>query len=141
MKRNNFFAQSCDAPAVCELPLSDDVESSKLPSSEADSVLDMVYAPDPVTRLPQNALGVFMSKKTSPLVREFIQRNLMLDNQTPMPSLPDGIEDSDLLTLQRDRNEPLSDYTKRVNAYMQHQKVVYNKAQRVLQSSKVQDKG
>lgn len=140
MKRNNYFGQALDAPALCEIPLPDDMVSSKIASTEEDNVLDMIYAPDPVTGLPQDALGVFMSKNTSPLVREFIQRNLMLDNQSPLPSLPEGIEDADLLALQRDRNEPLCDYTKRVNSYMQNQKVLFNKAQRVLESSKQQPK-
>lgn len=87
-------------------------------------VFDMIYAPDPVTGLPTNALGVFLNSDTSPLVRDFIASQLKaVDNSNPV--LPDGVDDEVLAILTRDRNESLSQYTSRVRDYMVSERAAY----------------
>lgn len=87
-------------------------------------VFDMIYAPDPVTGLPKNALGVFMNPDTSPLVRDFIASQLKaVDNTNPV--LPEGVDDEVLAILTRDRNESLSQYTSRVRDYMVSERSAY----------------
>lgn len=75
-------------------------------------VLDVIYAPDPFTRLPQNDIAVYMSDKVDPQIKEFIATQLM----SPNPDVK-GIDDehSDLLyDLIRQPDETQSDYAVRV---------------------------
>lgn len=91
---------------------------------QESDVFDMIYAPDPVTGLPVNALGVFLNSDTSPLVRDFIASQLKVtDNSNPV--LPDGVDDEVLAILTRDRNESLSQYTSRVKDYMVSERAAY----------------
>lgn len=92
---------------------------------QESDVFDMIYAPDPVTGLPVNALGVFLNSDTSPLVRDFIASQLKAtDNSNPV--LPEGVDDEVLAILTRDRNESLSQYTSRVKDYMVSERSAYH---------------
>lgn len=89
--------------------------------SEKDSnVFDFIYAPDPITLGPQNAIGVYLNSNNPTLV-DYIKRNLMVPQEGSVSSdLVDTgvISDDDLITLTRSRNETLEEYTGRVNEYM-----------------------
>lgn len=115
MKRtkNNYFGSMVGCPALVNYPV------AELPNdhvkTEADKVFDYIYAPDPITRLPKNALGVYLSANESPVVREYIKQNLM---GVESPAVPDCITEQDLEVLTRDRYETLEEYTQRVNSHV-----------------------
>lgn len=78
----------------------------------SDSLLDVVYAPDEFTRLPQSDVAVYLSDKVDPMIREFVASNLM----SPNPKV-DGVPDeySDIChDLVRGVNESVSDYAVRI---------------------------
>lgn len=89
--------------------------------SESDHVFDMIFAPDPVSGLPRNDIGVFLNDKTSPTVRDFIQSQLHQDLSGKRVAVPDGISDDDIASLTRDSKETIEEYSSRVNAYMKNQ--------------------
>lgn len=45
--------------------------------NEKDTILSVIYAPDPRTGLPNNEYCIYLSNKTNPAVREFISQNLL----------------------------------------------------------------
>lgn len=103
---------------------------------DSDGVMDVIFAPDDLTGLPNNALAVFLSDKANPKVRDYIASQLMNVNEGQNPQVPDGVSDADLFALTRQRNEPLADYVDKVNGYMQQQKAMYEqsvKAERLAQ--------
>lgn len=116
MKRHNYFAQNLGM-----LPLDiPEVDYSKLPvvsRSDQDNVLDQIYKADPFSGQPVNALGLFLSEDTHPLIRDYISRVLVNPN-SDIP-VPDGLSDYDLETLVRQRHETLEEYTNKVRSFME----------------------
>ena len=128
MKRNVYFAHLIGVPALNILDISKEKGFGKIIDSKDDG-LDLIYAPSELTGLPQSAVAVFKSKDTNPLVRKFIEDNLMYNGDlNDVPKVPDGISDEDLAYLVRDRFETQSDYIKRVRSYMSYQKAKYQTA-------------
>ena len=81
--------------------------------SDADQLLDVIYAPDSFTRLPQSDVAVYLSDKVDPAIREFVASQLL----SPHPETT-GVSDdeSDLLfELIRGEDESVADYAVRVN--------------------------
>lgn len=92
-------------------------EISEKKKDVSDQLLDVIYAPDPVTRLPQNDVAVYLSDKVDPMIKEFIASNLMSPNPD-VKGVPD--ENSDLLfDLIRGQNESVSDYAVRVRGIIE----------------------
>ena len=101
-------------PAVKNFPELEKVQIHNIENKNdlVDQVLDVVYAPDPFTRLPQNDIAVYMSDKVDPQIKEFIASQLM----QPNPDVK-GVDDehADLLyDLIRQPGETQSDYAVRV---------------------------
>ena len=44
---------------------------------EDDSILALVFAPDPTTGHPSSDLSFYMSERTAPEIKDYIKRNLM----------------------------------------------------------------
>lgn len=125
MKRNFSFAHLQGVPSLNIQDISKEKGFGVIVDTK-DEGLDLIYAPSELTGLPQSAVAVFKSKDTNPLVRKFIEDNLMFDgNLNDVPHVPDGVSDEDLAYLVRGRYETQSDYIKRVNAYMSFQKAQY----------------
>lgn len=79
----------------------------------ADQVLDVIYGPDPFSRLPQNDVAVYLSDKVDPSIKEFIAAQLL----SPNPKI-DGVLDDKaeiLHDLVRSNDESVYDYASRVN--------------------------
>lgn len=125
MKRNIYFAHLLGVPALNIQDISKEKGLGTIVDTK-DEGLDLIYAPSELTGIPQSAVAVFKSKDTNPLVRKFIEDNLMFNGDLKdVPAVPDGVTDADLAFLVRDRFETQSDYIKRVNAYMNYQKAQY----------------
>lgn len=88
---------------------------------ETDAIFDMVFAPDPKTGLPCSDISMYLSSKTPPQVRDFIQQNIMGEG-LPQQKAPDGITDEDLHYLTRRGNETADEYAGRISQYMVSQK-------------------
>lgn len=124
MKRYKF-SQCADAPVV-DYSLGEPIIPEKVENNE-NEVFNMIYAPDPLTGRPRSDLGTYLSENTSPVVRDFIERQLRQDFSGNTSTIPDGISDSDILYLTKDKNETVSDYQERVKAYMLRQKDSFQK--------------
>lgn len=79
-------------------------------------VLNLIYAPDPVTGLPKGDYAIYLSDNTSPEVREYIRANLLRELPNA-PALPDDQSD-ELFEYIRGTNESMSDYVARMNELM-----------------------
>lgn len=98
------------------------------PAKENNEVFRMIYAPDSLTGRPRSDLGTYLGDNTSPVVRDFIERQLRTDFSGNVSSVPDGISDADIAYLTKDKNETVSDYQNRVQKYMMRQKVAVKRA-------------
>ena len=97
-------------------PVEEDVYIEASPVSERpETLLDVIYACDPITNLPSGDFIMYLGKDTSPEVRQFIQSQLLTE-------LPKGIavpEDQQdvLFDYVRRQNEPLRDYVARITEF------------------------
>lgn len=82
-----------------------------------DSVLDVIFSVNPLTLLPDGDLSVFLNDNTSPEVRDYIARNLMLDNPEQSDISGDyrgKLSDDDIVLYARNDGESAADYRYRV---------------------------
>lgn len=105
----------CSFPAFRFLPENAkiDFEVPVFKKDASEQILDVIYAPDPWSRLPMNDVAVYLSDKVDPSIRDFIGAQLL----APNPKI-DGVPDaqSDILfDLVRGDNESVYDYADRVN--------------------------
>ena len=97
-------------------PVTEDFYIETSPVAERpESLLDVIYACDPITNLPSGDYVMYLGKDTSPEVRQFIQSQLLTE-------LPKGIavpEDQQdvLFDYVRQQNEPLRDYVARITEF------------------------
>lgn len=112
--RNVYNYRDFESLKDLEFAPSPAVEKKVSDTKNSDDVLlDVVYAPHPITGLPCGDIQQFMSKNISPEVREYINTRLM--RQTPRASLPDvELSDDELAALEPAPNENSFDYVQRV---------------------------
>lgn len=139
MKPNKFYSQFVGMlPQDEEFCIPNNVEPIKS-TDEKEKVFDLIYAPDPITGLPQNALGVFLSENTSPVVRQFIEANMKMSESNP--PLPEGVSEKDVEFCVRHRNESLTDYVHRMNQFTRNiRSDIQNKISDVKSKVKVANK-
>ena len=125
MKRYKF-SQVADYKDI-DTSIGEPLKVEKL-EQENNEVFRMIYAPDPLTGRPRSDLGTYLGENTSPVVRDFIERQLRTDFSGNVSSVPDGISESDIAYLTKDKNETVSDYQVRVQKYMMRQKVAVQRA-------------
>lgn len=90
-----------------------DIEEVEIKNDAENQLLDVIYAPDPFTRLPQSDVAVYLSDKVDPAIREFVASQLM----TPHPDVK-GVDDANsdiLFDLVRQDGESTVDYANRIN--------------------------
>ena len=90
-----------------------DIEEAEVKNDAENQLLDVIYAPDPFTRLPQSDVAVYISDKVDPAIREFVASQLM----TPNPDFK-GVDDTNsdiLFDLVRQDGESTADYAVRIN--------------------------
>ena len=85
----------------------------------ADLILQQIYAPDPVTRLPNSDIMCFLSSDTPLEVRNFIQQNLMSPVSAEKVGLASDMDSDTIAELTRGVNEDSHTYASRVSAFMQ----------------------
>lgn len=96
------------------------------------ALLDLIYGVDENTGLPCGDLSMYLSPKTNPEVRNFIEMNLMRDNsdgksQVSIPNevlnqMRATITDDDIARFSRGGDESREDYALRVRNYLDSEK-------------------
>lgn len=95
----------------------EDKSSRRKPENvESNSqILDLIYAVNPRTKLPDGDIAMFMSENTSPEVAQFIKANLMNPIDTGSDNgAYDGLDDDTIARYTRNFNESVQDYKKRM---------------------------
>ena len=88
-------------------------------SGTANLILQQIYAPDPVTRLPCSDIRCFLSSDTPNEVRLFIQQNLMSPVTAEKVGLASDMDSDTIAELTRGVEEDSHTYASRVSAFMQ----------------------
>lgn len=90
-----------------------------------DDLLDLIFAIDPVTGFPSGSISQYLSDNTSDEVRDFIEKNILVDlpSQTDY-SLPEAVnmafrelEPDFQLNMMRKPFESLGEYEGRIKSY------------------------
>lgn len=119
-------------------PVIDEKEAEKvLPPSPGDSFLSIVYAINPLTRLPTGDLSYMVSDNVNPEVKQWVLSNLLFDvSAAAVPAAPNGLSDDDIIALSRDPKEDINSYMERVNIYAKSNDEFVKRAYEQLQSSR-----
>lgn len=103
---DSWFAQGSESQSSVEIE-----------KSPQDSLLSIIYAPDPLTGLPTGDIQYFVSDKANPDVKAFILDNLMRDvSAGKNVANPSGLSDDALLELSRGRDESVQEYAQRLRS-------------------------
>lgn len=142
MNKNSYYkffsARQVTKPAIVSVPVVEDTNTEK-------SLLDAIYAIDPVTKFPTGDIAMFLSDKTSPEVKQYIVSVLMGDTSSAaLPPLPDGLDESTAFALERKfvngSIEPLHQWRSRVQNFMLDSVDTVNALSSQIQSSDVNPK-
>lgn len=107
---------------------SDKERDKIIPPRSEDSLLSLVYAVDPITKLPTGDLGYLVSDKANPEVKNWILQNIMIDvSSAAAPAPPKGLSDDDIASLARDPHESSQAYMERVNQYAKSNQEIYER--------------
>lgn len=82
------------------------------------TLFDSIFAIDERTKLPQGDIAVYMSENTSPEVRQFIQQNLLHENNAVLPENGKDLDDDVIASLTRGKSESVSQYRDRVISWL-----------------------
>lgn len=82
------------------------------------TLFDSIFAIDERTKLPQGDIAVYMSENTSSEVRQFIQQNLLHENNVVLPENGKGLDDDVIASLTRGKSESVSQYRDRVMSWL-----------------------
>lgn len=94
--------------------------------SSGEDILDQIYSIDPIQNVPCGTIYQYLSDKTSVEVRDFIEKNILVDLPSTGVDVPDNMRqalydlDSDFIAkTSRNRFETNEDYEARVHGYLQ----------------------
>ena len=111
------FERQIVGDSLCKNPL---IEREVVEhSGTANLILQQIYAPDPVTRLPNSDIMCFLSSDTPQEVRNFIQQNLMSPVTAEKVGLATDMDSDTIAELTRGVDEDSHTYASRVSAFMQ----------------------
>lgn len=101
------------------------------------SLLDLIYGADPNTGLPVGDIAMYLSDKTNPQVRQFIELNLMHENsdgksqlsipQDVLNSMKKTVTDDDIAYFSRGGDESREQYAVRMRKYFDDQRILNQK--------------
>lgn len=96
------------------------LERASLPSIEPivlenDPLLKIIYGVNEDTGLPRGDYALYLSDKTSPEVRNYIQKNLLSENAVSTLS---ASNDNEILPFIRESYETRDEYVKRISDYV-----------------------
>lgn len=103
---------------LTERPVLDVAKKQKNP------IEDMLFALDEKTRLPRGDMAVYLSDKTSPEVRAYIQQNILIPHDGGVAI--DAEHDSELFDFMRQNDESREDYIIRVQGLICHDEELIN---------------
>lgn len=118
------FARRFESPGKV-IPLKEFVPQADVRDPN-QALLDMIFAPDPVTGLPQGDLSVFLGDKANPEIKMFIQNQLLHENSTSQSPLDlsdevrnkfHSLSDDDIALLSRNYGESREEYADRLKLY------------------------
>lgn len=122
-KRLAFYNMSSSI-TFDELPIVFNDPPKKDVLTPADQLLDMIYTRDPNTGLPVGDLSFYFNKDSNAEVKNFIEKNLLLDvsdhskgldfSTEQMNSLSKHITDDDIVFFSRSHDETREQYASRV---------------------------
>jgi len=94
--------------------------------SPGEDILDQIYSIDPLLNVPNGTIYQYLSDKTSVEVRDFIEKNILVDLPKTSVEVPDNMRealydlDSEFIAkTSRNRFETNEDYESRVHGYLQ----------------------
>lgn len=119
LQRAKCYSQFLADSKPYKLPIEKEVEENK-------SLMDIIYSRDPTTGLPVGDLALFLNDNTSLEVRQYIQQNLMTEQNADSPSVPYDC-DIDLIPYIRQKGESRADYMERLNTIFQQEKAIEEK--------------
>lgn len=79
----------------------------------ASQLCSIIFAPDPVTKLPKSDIALYLDPNVDPAIREFIQVNLLKENPST-DGVPDEFSDM-LVDLIRGEDESVAAYAQRID--------------------------
>lgn len=82
-------------------------------------LLSQVFAVDPMTGLPRGDIAQFLSDKTNPEVKDFIQNTLMKKVDTQTVPFDERITDDDIFDSMPYQGEKRDDYVDRIKGMLQ----------------------
>lgn len=124
---------------VPEYPCSPEYEKKEvLVRNKFDDLLDIIYSIDSRTGTPSGDLAVFMSKDANPEIRDFIQKNLMMEipsaegsglvmSDALRNSFTKNITDDDIAEFSRNAGETSEDYAKRLSDKVHNMRLNYQR--------------
>lgn len=121
MKNIGYKTQSM---ALCPQDIPE-VEKIEPVRTSQDDLLDLIFAIDPITGFPSGSISQYLSDKTSDEVRDFIEKNILVDLPSQTDSaLPEAVnmafrelEPDFQLNLMRKSFESLGEYEIRIQKY------------------------
>lgn len=125
MNRQIQFLQRINVlPSFPAKDIKDEKQEDVRPPYE--ELLDMIYSIDPRSGMPKGDLAVFMNGDANPEIRDFIQKNLMMEmptsegqglvmNDALRNSFTKNITDDDIAEFSRNANETSDEYAKRIS--------------------------
>lgn len=122
---SQFFAQysNIDLTAVTPAePLVDYVDDSDL-----KKVLDEIFTVDPVSGLPQGDYQYYMSSSGNPVVKQWLENNLLRPRMSSGGSSVEGVTDDMIFEMSRKSGESVSDYQSRLTSLYDSAKAEYDR--------------
>lgn len=93
-------------------PVTKKFVESDVETSDLDAVLREIFFTDPVSGFPTGDIQYYMSKDGNPLVKDWLEKNLMLPREKPMN---DTKYDDDLIfEMSKKSDESFDDYRQRI---------------------------
>ena len=82
--------------------------------SPLQSILDEIFAVDPLTGLPKGDIQYYMSSEGNPQVKQWIENNLLQPRVISGSSTTEGVTDDMIAEMSRMKGESVSDYQNRL---------------------------
>lgn len=108
--------------ATPSVPLVDFVDDSDL-----KKVLDEIFTVDPVSGLPQGDYQYYMSSSGNPVVKQWLENNLLRPRMSSGGSSVEGVTDDMIFEMSRKNGESVSDYQSRLTSLYDSAKAEYEK--------------
>lgn len=117
MRREDAYRLSQNSGLCPDMPLN--IPTYPLPEIKHDSLssmLDAIFCVDERTGFPKGDIQYYMSSDGNPLVKQWIEQNLLQPRVASGQSTPEGVTDDMIAEMSRGANESLSDYQARLTS-------------------------